>query len=235
MADPFIGEIRMLASNFAPRGFLMCTGQLLPVNQNQAMFALLGTAYGGNGVSNFGLPDFQGRSPMGWGQGAGLQNYPIGLAGGSETLVQTNANMPAHVHNLVATGNTSLSGTSNLSGANTLPGTNTNQVVNAAGTSTTPIAGGCLGVANDGSGTSFFLYHSGKDNSGNPLPRVNLATSPVSVAGTVTVSGTTTVSGPVALPATTAVSGSNMPINLHSPFLAVSFVIATQGIYPTRN
>ena len=185
MSDPYIGEIRMLASNFAPRGFLLCTGQLLPVNQNQAMFALLGTAFGGNGVSNFGLPDFQGRSPLGWGQGAGLQNYVIGQAAGVETLVQTNSNMPAHVHNLVASGVSTLSGNNNFVGANTLAGTNTSQVVNANATSATPIPGGCLGVANDGSGTSMFLYHSGKDNSGNPLPRVNLATSPVTVSGTV--------------------------------------------------
>lgn len=235
MSDPFIGEIRMLASNFAPRGFLMCTGQLLPVTQNQAMFSLLGTVYGGNGVNNFGLPNFQGRTPVGWGQAAGLSNYPIGLAAGSEGVVQTNANMPAHVHNLVATGISTLSGNNSLSGANVLAGTNTNQVVNANATSPTPIAGGCLGVANDGSGTSLFLYHSGKDNSGNDLPRVNLATSPVTVSGTVTVSGNTTVGGTVALPATTAVSGGNTPIDLRSPFLAVSFVIATQGIYPTRD
>lgn len=235
MSDPYIGEIRMLASNFAPRGFLLCTGQLLPVSQNQAMFALLGTYYGGNGQTNFGLPDFQGRSPIGWGQGAGLQNYVIGQAAGVESLLLTNANMPAHVHNLVASGVSTLSGTNSLSGANTITGTNTNQVVNANATSPTPIAGGCLGVANDGSGTSMFMYHSGKDNSGNDLPRVNLATSPVTVSGTVTVSGNTTVAGTVALPATTAVSGGNTPINLHSPYLAVSFVIATQGIYPTRN
>lgn len=235
MADPFIGEIRMLASNYPPRGFLMCTGQLLPVNQNQAMFALLGTVYGGDGRATFGLPNFQGRTPVGWGQVPGFLDYPIGLAAGAETLTQTTANMPAHVHNLVASGTSTLSGNNSFSGANTLVGTTTSQVVNAMATSPTPIAGGCLGVANDGSGTSLFMYHSGKDSSGNDLPRVNLATSPASVSGTVAVSGNTTVSGTVTLPASTAISGSNTAIDLRSPFLAVSFVIATQGIYPTRD
>ena len=235
MADPFIGEIRMLASNYAPRGFLMCNGQVLPVNQNQAMFALLGAVYGGDGRTTFGLPNFQGRSPVGWGHATGLSDYPIGLAAGAETLVQTIANMPAHAHNLGAAAPSTLSGSNSFSGAANLAGTSTNQVVNATATSPTPIPGGCLGVVNDGSGTSLFLYHSGKDNSGNDLPRVNLAPSPVNVTGTVAVSGNTTVSGTVALPTATAVTGSSTPIGLRSPFLAVSFVIATQGIYPTRD
>lgn len=100
MADPFVAEIRIVPFNFAPRGWAWCDGQLLPIQQNMALFSLLGTAYGGNGQSNFALPDLQGRAPMMWGQGAGLSSYDLGQSGGLETVALSSAQMPAHTHSL---------------------------------------------------------------------------------------------------------------------------------------
>jgi microcystin-dependent protein len=96
--DPFVGEIMLFAGNYAPRGWALCNGQLLPINQNQALFALLGTTYGGNGVTTFALPDLRGRVPMHAGQGPGLSNRLLGEQAGAETHTLTVAEMPAHSH-----------------------------------------------------------------------------------------------------------------------------------------
>ena len=78
MSNPFLGEIRMAGFNFAPRGWAFCAGQLLPISQNDALYALVGTTYGGDGVTTFGVPDLRGRVPINQGQGPGLSNYVIG-------------------------------------------------------------------------------------------------------------------------------------------------------------
>jgi len=98
MADPFVAEIRIFPFNFAPRGWAFCDGQLLPLSQNTALFSLLGTTYGGNGKSNFALPDLQGSVPMHPGQGPGLSLHDLGELGGSETVTLLQSEMPAHAH-----------------------------------------------------------------------------------------------------------------------------------------
>ena len=98
MADPFVAEIRIFPFNFAPKGWACCDGQLLPLSQNTALFSLLGTTYGGNGKSNFALPDLQGRAPMHPGQGPGLSLHDLGETGGSETVTLLESEMPAHSH-----------------------------------------------------------------------------------------------------------------------------------------
>ncbi len=103
MAEPFLGEIRLFAFNFAPVGWAFCSGQLLSISQNTALFALLGTFYGGNGVNTFALPDLQSRIAVGQGQGAGLSPYVIGQAGGSEGITLAESEMPSHTH--LASGN----------------------------------------------------------------------------------------------------------------------------------
>lgn len=100
MADPFVAEIRIFPFNFAPRGWAFCDGQLLPLSQNTALFSLLGTTYGGNGTSNFALPDLQGRAPMHPGQGPGLSLHDLGETGGSETVTLLESEIPAHNHAL---------------------------------------------------------------------------------------------------------------------------------------
>ena len=98
MSVPFVAEIRIFAGNFAPSGWAFCNGQLLPLSQNTALFSLLGTTYGGNGKSNFALPDLRGRVPMHPGQGPGLGLYDLGESGGAATVTLTQAQMPAHNH-----------------------------------------------------------------------------------------------------------------------------------------
>lgn len=98
MADPFVAEIRIFPFNFAPKGWAWCDGQLMPLSQNTALFSLLGTTYGGNGKSNFALPDLQGRAPMHPGQGPGLSLHDLGESGGSETVTLLESEIPAHSH-----------------------------------------------------------------------------------------------------------------------------------------
>jgi microcystin-dependent protein len=101
MADPFVAEIRIFPFNFAPKGWAWCDGQLMPLSQNTALFSLLGTTYGGDGKSNFALPDLQGRAPMHPGQGPGLSLHDLGETGGSETVTLLESEIPAHPHGLM--------------------------------------------------------------------------------------------------------------------------------------
>lgn len=100
--DPFVAEIRIFPFNFAPKGWAWCDGQLLPLSQNTALFSLLGTTYGGNGKSNFALPDLQGRTAMHPGQGPGLSLYDLGQSGGSETVSLLDSEIPSHSHSMRA-------------------------------------------------------------------------------------------------------------------------------------
>jgi microcystin-dependent protein len=115
MSDPFIGEIRIFAGNFAPRGWAFCSGQLLPIAQNTALFSLLGTTYGGDGRTTMGLPNLQGRVPLHPGSGPGLTPRRLGERGGVQTATLTQAQMPSHTHAVTAavlraTGNTANTG-----------------------------------------------------------------------------------------------------------------------------
>ncbi|MEN9798594.1 MAG: hypothetical protein RL653_2290, partial [Pseudomonadota bacterium] len=96
--DPFLGEIKLFAGNFAPTGWAFCHGQLLPIAQNSALFSLLGTTYGGNGQTTFALPDLRGRIPVGFGQGPGLTNRNLGDMSGVESVTLQVSNLPQHAH-----------------------------------------------------------------------------------------------------------------------------------------
>jgi microcystin-dependent protein len=96
--DPFVGQILWFPFNFAPPGYALCQGQILPISQNTALFSLLGTTYGGNGQSNFALPDLQGKVALGFGQGPLLTNYSQGETGGSETVALLTSTIPSHTH-----------------------------------------------------------------------------------------------------------------------------------------
>ena len=102
MSDAFVAEIRIFPFNFAPKGWAWCDGQLMPISQNTALFSLLGTTYGGDGKSNFALPDLQGCVPMHPGQGPGLSLHDLGEVSGSETVTLLESEMPAHSHTLRA-------------------------------------------------------------------------------------------------------------------------------------
>jgi microcystin-dependent protein len=105
MANPFLAEIRIFPFNFAPKGWAFCDGQILPLSQNTALFSLLGTTYGGDGKSNFALPNMQGNAPMHPGQGPGLSLHDLGETGGSDTVSLLESEIPAHSHALMAQNN----------------------------------------------------------------------------------------------------------------------------------
>jgi microcystin-dependent protein len=103
MSNPFVAEVRIFTGNFAPKGWALCDGQLLPISQNTALFSLLGTTYGGDGKSNFALPNLQGCAPMQAGQGPGLSLRDLGETGGEQTVTLLQTEMPAHSHSAQAT------------------------------------------------------------------------------------------------------------------------------------
>ena len=109
MSEPFLAEIRIMSFGFPPKGWALCNGQLLPINQNQALFSLLGTTYGGNGTTTFALPDLRSRVPVHQGQGPGLSSYAEGQAGGMETVTLAAAQMPQHTHPVTASGSAATS------------------------------------------------------------------------------------------------------------------------------
>jgi microcystin-dependent protein len=172
MAEPFLGEIRMFGGNFAPRGWALCNGQLLPISQNTALFSLLGTTFGGDGVSTFGLPNLQGRVPIHWGQGAGLSNYNLGQVGGAENVTLQVAQMPAHSH--------LVSSDSGDTGASSHPN---GQLLASSGANA--------------------IYNKNADST--------------------------------MLPSMIQNTGGNQPHANVQPYLSVTFMIALQGIYPSRN
>ncbi|HEY4079149.1 MAG TPA: tail fiber protein [Burkholderiaceae bacterium] len=116
-AEPILGSICIVAFNFCPQGYASAEGQLLPINQNTALFSLLGTYYGGNGTTNFALPDLRGRVPVGQGQGPGLSPIDQGQVGGNETIQLTAAQMPAHTHSAQLMASSANGSTDNPSGA----------------------------------------------------------------------------------------------------------------------
>ena len=98
MAQPYVGEIRMFGGNFAPAGWMFCEGSLLPISENETLFQLIGTTYGGDGQSTFGLPDLRGRVPVHMGQGPGLSSYVLAQTGGVESVTLTTNQTPIHSH-----------------------------------------------------------------------------------------------------------------------------------------
>jgi microcystin-dependent protein len=190
--NPFLGEIRMFAGNFAPRNWAFCNGQILPISQNTALFSLLGTNYGGNGQTTFALPDLRGRSPIHQGQGPGLSPYVVGETAGSENVTLITTQMPAHTH--VATGG---GGQASIG----LPCSNN------AGNTDTP-SGNIPAVTPSG------------DEQYVDAASANGTMAPV----------TLTIPPPVI-----SITGGSLPHENRSPYLAVSFIIALNGVFPSRN
>ncbi len=173
MTDQFVGEIRMFAGNFAPTGWALCNGQILPISQNTALFALLGTMYGGDGKSTFALPNLQGSAVLNAGNGAGLTPRTMGEQSGTPSVTLIQSEIPAHTHQAQA-----LAGSGQTSPQNAawgaLPGR-------------------------------------------TPPPSYTTAAPDVSMS-----------------PQALSVSGGSQPHNNLQPYLVVSFIIALQGIFPSR-
>jgi microcystin-dependent protein len=162
MSEPFIGQIIQGGWNFAPRGYIFCNGQLLSISQNSALFALLGTTYGGDGQNTFGLPNLQGRRMMHWGNGAGLTPRQLGETAGSEQVTLNTGNLPAHSHGFPST---------------------TMNATTAKGTLNQPAAGTLMARSVDNSGTIVPLIYA----PAGTTPTVALGG--LNVAGTVGVTG----------------------------------------------
>jgi len=179
MATPFLGEIKLFAGNFEIFGWAYCNGQLLSIAQNSALFALLGTTYGGDGVNTFALPNLQSRVALHQGQGSGLTNRVIGEASGVESVTLLSSQLPAHTHQAIAT---TVAATASAP-ANALP-------------------------ARPSSATTQFLYLSG---AATPTTDTPPAASSVSSAG------------------------GNQPHNNIMPILALNYLIALEGVFPSQN
>ena len=182
MGTPFLSEIKIVAFDYPPKGWAFCNGQLLPINQNQALFSLLGTMYGGDGRVNFALPDLRGRVAMHLGNG-----HIQGEKGGSESVTLTQAQMPAHMHFFSCDATTP-----------------------ATSNSGTPAANTCLG-----------------QTIGSPAQGSNF---PVSLYDA-NVAGQFGTLAPQAL----SNAGGSQPHNNMQPYLSLNFVIALQGVFPSRN
>ena len=122
MAQPYVGEIRMFGGNFAPAGWMFCEGSLLPISENETLFQLIGTTYGGDGQQTFGLPDLRGRVPVHMGQGPGLSNYDLAQTGGVEAVTLTQNQVPAHSHTPLASNTGGSDNPANNFWANTATG-----------------------------------------------------------------------------------------------------------------
>jgi microcystin-dependent protein len=190
-ANPFLSEIVLFGFNFAPRGWAQCNGQLLPINQNQALFALLGTTYGGNGQTTFALPDLRGRAAIGFGQGPGLTNYALGQSAGSESATLTDAQMPQHSHAVS-------------------PASVTATARSRAGAGTQPTPVNAIPAADPSSAS--WRYS-------NAAPDANMAAGSVAIAGSVTASAT----------------GGSQAHENRQPYLAMTFCIALQGVFPSQS
>lgn len=179
---PLIATITCFAGNFAPKGWALCNGQLLAISQNQALFSLLGTFYGGNGTTTFALPDLRGRAPVNFGQAPGLGTYNIGQAAGAESVTLNVNTMPMHTH----------TGTINIA----------TQAANATG--------------ND------------------PAPDFNF---PAKYAGAYAASANGAMLAPDYTGTTIGMSGAQnaTPFNTLCPYLAVNYIIALVGVFPSRS
>lgn len=221
--DAFMGTILAVGFNFPPRGWLFCNGQTVPIAQNSAMFALLGTMYGGDGQTTFGLPDLRGRVVVGsQAQGPGLMNVAQGqkagtnnvtvIGNGSASFTLNAANLPAHTHpaTMSTTGLTS----------NTTINVSTGALGN-----TTIAAGNSLSQATTGPGSAAIF-------TGTPTAPVALG----GVATTITGTGTVTVEPNVspALPVTAPVQ-TQTTISIMQPYTGLNYIIAMEGIFPSRN
>lgn len=183
MSEPFLGEIKMVGFNFAPVGWAFCQGQVMSISQNNALFALLGTTYGGNGQTTFGLPDLRGRTPVGMGQGLGLTNITQGEVAGTENVSLTINNMPTHNHPTA---------------------------VQVAGTATSP--------TNAPSASNNVLGASSATGPGSASIWSTEMASPIQLSGV-----------------QSGVAGGGQPVAIRNPFLGINFVIALEGIFPSRS
>lgn len=204
--EAMLGMIIAVPWNWAPYGWMPCDGRLLNINQYTALYTLLGTTYGGNGTTTFGLPDLRGRVPIGMNPNAGTPiqpNVPLGQVTGSTSATLTQQNLPAHVHQVQI-------------GANQLIATSTMKVADVTTGGTTPAANSAISASPSTGQGQAAIYVTGTD------PSVTLHASTV-----------TTTIAPIQAP--TSVAGAGMPFSVMQPSLGLNFIICSMGLFPTRN
>lgn len=209
--EPFIGQIMTVGFNFAPQGWAKCDGQLLAISSNEALFSLLGTTYGGDGRTTFGLPDLRGRVPMHKGRGPGLRNYDLGQRDGRVNISLNLSQLPTHKH------------TATLTSSSTTPIT---------ATATLNVKDG-LGDSND-AGNNYLATGQAK-NGKNTYPVSNgystTSTSTMnSEAVEVKIAG-----GSVAGSVSVENTGGSQPVSIMQPSLALNYIIALEGTFPPRD
>ncbi len=214
--EPFVGEINYVAFNFAPNGWFQCDGQTLSISQYTALYSLIGTAYGGDGITNFKLPDMRGKVPIHQGQSQGYQgysNYAMGQTGGVENVTLAAAQMPAHSHPAMAV-STSVSAVA--------PGASATSTLKAAN-----VMGDMTTAANNAIATSSAALT--KLYSSTTAPNVDMH--PDSVETVLTgVNVTTTTNTAVTVGST----GGSLPLSIMQPYTTVNCIIAWQGVFPSR-
>ncbi|QDE32883.1 MULTISPECIES: phage tail protein [Shewanella] len=212
MSEPFIGEIRMFAGNFAPRGWAFCDGHLMSITDNTALFAILGTIYGGNGSTTFGVPDLRGRSPVGVGHGPGLSLIDRAEGGGSEAINMTQAHLPSHSHTSTFTGTPA-------------PVSITADVATSTANAMVPPTSGStayLSATMATAGPSNVVFNGLFTETPPGTTKAQLGGfngGPVTSAGTVNIEPT----------------GIGNPIPVRNPYLGINFIIALEGEYPAHN
>lgn len=208
--DAYFGQICIMAGSYCPQNTLPAEGQLLPISGNEALYSVLGTTYGGDARTNFALPDLRGRMPVGQGQGPGLSQHNVGAKFGNETITQTLAQMPQHMHTAVFTPSGGGSGGS----AATVSVLSTQ----GAGTLSVPQEGSMLAASLASGGSSANIYAP----PGTTGPTVKLGG--VSGGGGTSGGGTVTV----------GVMGGSQPMAIVPPEISIRYCIVTNGLYPER-
>lgn len=204
--EGYIAEIRMFAADFAPKYWAFCQGQTWPIAQNQALFSLLGTTFGGNGQTTFNLPDFRSRVAVGTGQGTATPYITQGQMAGTPYLSLIQSNLPPHTHPVIGATSVPVTGTIKA----------TVNVNNTESTVSSP-AGNYLGTEGGGNGLYASAAGSGQ----------TLNSAAIQVGGSTLGVNTASIS--------VGISGASAPISLGMPSLGMNFVICTQGIFPSRN
>jgi len=211
--DPFVGEISYVAFDYAPNGWFQCDGQTLPISQYSALYSLLGTKYGGDGTTNFKLPDMRGKVPVHQGQSPGYSNFTMGQTSGAENVTLTATQLPTHSHPATAVS------TSTSAVAPGASATSTLKAANATGDMTTP---GSNAIATSSAALT-------KIYSSTTAPNVNMhAGSIETTLSGVNVNTTTTTT------VTVSNAGGSQPLSIMQPYTTVNCIIAWDGIYPSR-
>lgn len=224
MSEPFVGEIRAFAGNFAPRGWFLCAGQQLPIGNYQALYAVIGTFYGGDGIQSFKLPDLRGRCIVGAGQGLGLEPVEIGEMAGQQEMTLLSSQLPNHTHTAVFN---PVRGGGNGGGGGETPLQVSVKIGVTSTTGTLPgPAGNVLAVSPTSGPGQASIYAPSTATLDGALAGVSATVSGGGGGGGGGITGGTVTVNP---------SGGSLPFDIMPPYTGINYIIAFNGIFPTRS